>query len=154
MSFACALDEIPVPCEESLASLTARIGRPVAHWDQCTGRACVNPLDNLRNQVAIQMLDARVGTLYTRPKTCLTDPFQPSSPTQPDFGGLLSSPSVPTVDRPKIRANLSTPSYRGISGVSFSTSILGSGLNRVGGAMAIIGTRTGGAAWGQPGFLL
>lgn len=158
----CSLDEIPVVCEESLASLMARIGKPTPHRDACTGRSCVNPLDNLRNQVAVQKLDSRVGTLYTRPKTCagnpsdpLTDPFVPS----PSCGPQLSSP-MNVLPRAQIRANLSTPSFRGISGVSFarlgdsSTASSSSATGRVGGVM-IVGTTNSQACArvGRPGFM-
>lgn len=157
----CSLDEIPVVCEESLASLMARIGKPTPHRDACTGRSCVNPLDNLRNQVAIQKLDSRVGTLYTRPKTCsnpddpLTDPFVPS----PSCGQQPASP-MNILPRAQIRANLTTPSFRGISGVSFarlgdsSTASSSSASGRVGGVMIVGLTNSQTQSRvGRPGFM-
>lgn len=69
-------------CYESIASLTARIGKPVPYWDTCTASVVVNPLDNLRNQVVIQELDSRVAANSVRPTTCVT-----RSNTGPDGSG-------------------------------------------------------------------
>ena len=59
-------------CCESLAALTARIGKPTPYWDTCTATVRVNPLDVLRNEVALQELDSRVAANTVRPTTCVT----------------------------------------------------------------------------------
>jgi hypothetical protein len=59
-------------CCESLASLTARVGRPVPVWNTCTGSVGVNPMDNLRHEVVVQELAARIAGNVVRPPTCVS----------------------------------------------------------------------------------
>lgn len=152
----CPLDEIPVPCEEPLWSLMARVGAPVPHWDDCTGRVGVNPLDNLRNEVVLQTLDARISALYNKPKKCRSNSPTPSDPRCPDNQRRLYGVASSAVPRNIVRSNISTPSFQGVSSVSFARSGLMTQTTRVGGTMIVGGSSS--AAWagsrvGQPGFM-
>lgn len=144
----CPLDEVPVPCAESVTSLMGRIGRPVPHWDLCTGRSGVNPMDNLRNQAALQSLDATVSALYVQPRKCSTAAPDLSADTNSPF--RILGPAATQLPRQTIRQNLNTPSYRGISSVSFARSGLMTSQTRVGGAMIVSGT-TSPSSWARNG---
>lgn len=153
----CYLDEIPVPCEESLAHLTARIGRPQAYRD-CLGANKINPMDNLRNQIAIQELDARVGKLYRRHKSCRTTSPDPSTPVDPKCPGASrrapAGASTLTASRTAIRGTVGSPAFRGISSVAFSKTGLMTNISRVGGSQIVSGAESGYTSRiGQPGFM-
>ncbi len=164
MAAACVLDEIPVPCEEPLWALTARIGRPQATRDACTGAVGVDPLDNLRNQVAVQTLDARVAALHVRHRSCpggdpaplLSDPFDPTSFVRVGGDVGFSSASSSRLPRGTVRQNLTTPAFRGVSSVSFARSgLMTSTVSRVGGAVVVGPSGNSGSfRVAQPGFFV
>jgi hypothetical protein len=62
-------------CCESLAALSRRIGKPVPHWDTCTGCVVLDPLEVLSHQAAVQELDARVAANTVRPRNCRYNPL-------------------------------------------------------------------------------